>query len=87
MSQQMTSPPTDELFFFAGPKAQAIIEALGLPAATQSITLRMTRGEFVEITCTYAPTDLDALVPHLTSMKFVAVTHPESPSPPRSPAP
>jgi hypothetical protein len=64
----MTSP-RETLFFFADAKAQAIIEALGLPAATQSITLRMTRGDFVQITCTYAPQDLDALVPHLQTMR------------------
>jgi hypothetical protein len=58
-------------FYFDGPKAQAIIEALGLPAATHQVILTMTRGEFVQITLTYAPPDLDALPPLLRTMKFV----------------
>lgn len=79
------SDPT--LFIFAGPKAEAIIAALGLPASTQSITLTMTRGEFVQIRATYVPTDLDALVPLLQTMQCIAVKDPESPSSPHSRAP
>lgn len=48
-----------------------LLEALGLPPNTSGFTLRCYSGEFVTVTCEYAPEDGDALVAALSEFEVM----------------